>query len=310
MKKFNLPLALLIGITLPAAAALKFVKADSEESAGEDGAGANAFDSNAETIWHTQWQDDSPAHPHYIVFQLDPPAKIKGLTYLPRQSEDNSNVNGTIKGYEIYVSEDGKAFNDLVKTGKFTGGQNKKTVVFPLIQAGFVKLVALDEVGGNPWTSAAEIGVVGENETVNVPPSAKVVSFDSEETSGEDGTASNAVDGDPATIWHTQWESDSPACPHEIVLKLETPTKITGLTYVPRQDEQENGMIKDYEIFTSEDGKVWGDAAVKGTFEKSGDTKTATFAPRTAGWIKLRALSEVNDGPWTSAAEITVVPAK
>ena len=45
----------------------------------------------------------------------------------------------------------------------------------------------------------------------------KVVKVDSEETAGEDGKGANAVDGDPETIWHTQWQDDSPACPHEIL---------------------------------------------------------------------------------------------
>jgi hypothetical protein len=33
-----------------------------------------------------------------------------------------------------------------------------------------------------------------------------VVSFDSEETSGLDGRATNVLDGNPSTIWHTQYK--------------------------------------------------------------------------------------------------------
>jgi hypothetical protein len=39
---------------------LKVVKADSEEISGENGKAANAVDGNTNTIWHTQWQDESP----------------------------------------------------------------------------------------------------------------------------------------------------------------------------------------------------------------------------------------------------------
>jgi len=46
---------------------LKVVKVDSEETAGEDGRGINAVDGNPNTIWHTQWKDASPAHPHEII---------------------------------------------------------------------------------------------------------------------------------------------------------------------------------------------------------------------------------------------------
>jgi hypothetical protein len=143
---------------------LKVVKADSEETAGEDGKGVNAVDGNPNTIWHTQWQDASPAHPHEIILQLDPPCKIKGLTYLPRQDVDDE---GTIEGYEIYVSADGKNFGQPVKKGEFFPyGKDKKTVLFEPKQCGFVKLIALSDVNGRPWTSAAEIGVIQENEEV------------------------------------------------------------------------------------------------------------------------------------------------
>jgi hypothetical protein len=37
--------------------------------------------------------------------------------------------------------------------------------------------------------------------------------------------------------------------------------------------------------------------------------KTENFDPKKCRFIKLKALSEVNDAAWTSAAEIGVVPA-
>ena len=161
--------ASVVTVSAPAARAvekltLKVVKVDSEETAGGDGRGANAVDGNPNTIWHTQWLDASPAHPHEIILQLDPPCNIKGLTYLPQQDWSD---NGTIEGYEIYVSADGKDFGQPVKKGEFFPyGRDKKTVLFEPKQCGFVKLVALSEVNGQVWTTAAEIGVIQEDEQV------------------------------------------------------------------------------------------------------------------------------------------------
>lgn len=151
--------------TTPAAKAtgkvtLHFVKADSEETAGEDGHGANAVDGDPNTIWHTQWQDDSPPCPHEIIIELVPAATIKGFTYLPRQDEE---VNGTINEYEFYVSDDGKDFGAPIKKGTFDGTKNKQTVTFPPVLCHFFKLKALSEINGAAWTSAAEIGVVLQN---------------------------------------------------------------------------------------------------------------------------------------------------
>lgn len=142
---------------------LKVVKVNSEET---DGKGAYAVDGNPNTIWHTQWRGASPAHPHEIILQLDPPCKIKGLTYLPRQDVCD---NGTIEGYEIYVSADGKNFGQPVKKGEFFPyGKYKKAVLFEPKQCGFVKLVALSEVNEQALTSAAEIGVIQEDEQVTL----------------------------------------------------------------------------------------------------------------------------------------------
>jgi hypothetical protein len=135
----------------------------------------------------------------------------------------------------------------------------------------------------------------------------KVVKVDSEETAGENGAGANAVDGDRNTIWHTQWQDATPGCPHEIVIELTPAATIKGFTYLPRQDDSENGTIKDYELYVSADGNDFGQPVAKGAFENSKDLKTVTFAPQTCRFIKLKALSEANDGAWTSAAEIGVV---
>jgi len=137
--------------------ALKVVKVDSEETAGEDGKGANAVDGDPNTIWHTQWQDANPEHPHEIVIELLPPATIKGFTYLPRQDDS---VNGMIKGYEFFTSNDGQDFGQPVAKGEFEDGKNLKTISFHPTACRFIKLKALSEINGGAWTSAAEIGVV------------------------------------------------------------------------------------------------------------------------------------------------------
>src|ERR1035441_5104004 len=98
---------------------LKVLKADSEEKTAVDG--------NTNTIWHTQWQDASPQHPHEIIIELSEPATIKGFTYLPRQGDSE---NGMIKDFEFFVSDDGKEFGEPVKKDAFASGKDKKTITF------------------------------------------------------------------------------------------------------------------------------------------------------------------------------------
>src|SRR5262245_14070587 len=137
----------------------------------------------------------------------------------------------------------------------------------------------------------------------------KVVKVDSEETAGEDGKGSNAIDGKPDTFWHTQWDGDNPPPPHEIIIELSAPARIKGITYLPRQDVEVNGTIKEYEVYLSDDGKEFGKPVKKGTFGKTDslEKRTVSFDVKQARFVKLRALSEINDQAWTSAAEIDVI---
>ena len=132
--------------------------------------------------------------------------------------------------------------------------------------------------------------------------------MDSEETAGEDGKGANAVDGDPSTIWHTQWQDSNPPHPHEIIIELGAPTSIKGFTYLPRQDDQVNGTIKEYEFYLSSDGKDFGQPVKKGTLGEGKEKKTVIFDGKEGRFVKLKALSEINEQPWTSAAEIDVIP--
>lgn len=131
-------------------------------------------------------------------------------------------------------------------------------------------------------------------------------------TSEQDGyEAQNAIDGDPQTQWHTSWGGDRVhAFPYELVIEFDAEKKLAGFTALPRQDGSRNGWIKDFEFYTSVDGKHWGEPAAKGTFTEDEKLKTIKFAaPVTAEYVKLVALSGFADNPWASLAEFNVIPA-
>ncbi len=123
------------------------------------------------------------------------------------------------------------------------------------------------------------------------------------------GNAQKAFDGDPATIWHSEWRTAQPPPPHEIQINLGALHDVGGFRYVPRQDTSVNGLIKDYEFYVSEDGVNWGTPVAAGRFENSKSAKSISFPLATARYVRFVALNEVNDAPWTSAAEFDVVGA-
>ncbi|TCO22111.1 hexosaminidase [Kribbella steppae] len=132
-----------------------------------------------------------------------------------------------------------------------------------------------------------------------------VTYVDSEETAGEDGRAVNAIDGNPATFWHTEWSASQPPPPHEIQLDLGSTKSVCAVTYQTRLNAT-NGRIADYEIYLSTDGTNWGQPVAKGTFANSPDAKWVPIAATTARYLRLVQLSEASGNPFGTAAEITV----
>ncbi len=126
---------------------------------------------------------------------------------------------------------------------------------------------------------------------------------DSHEHVGEDGAASNVIDGDASTIWHTQWSASNPVHPHWIQFDLGGDEELTGLTYLPRQTGPINGTIADYRVLVSSDGVSFTEVA-SGTWANNRDLKTVTFPEQEVDYLRLEALSEVNGKAWSSAAEI------
>lgn len=133
------------------------------------------------------------------------------------------------------------------------------------INARYVRLQALSEVNGNPWTSVAEFNLLDPSGAV-LSRGGWVVSADSQELVGEYAPAGHAIDGDPDSFWHTQWYGQSPPLPHALTVDLGSPQNIGGFTYLPRQIG-ENGRIASWSFFTSTDGVNW-TLAAQGVFPK------------------------------------------
>jgi len=115
-----------------------------------------------------------------------------------------------------------------------------------------------------------------------------------------------AVDGNPTTIWHTNWEPAIPM-PHYLILDLKQPVRVRGLTYLPRQD-MTNGRIGRFELHLSTDGRQWGRPVATGQWPDDASLKTIRLdAAVEARFIRLTALSEVRGQPFASAAELDVI---
>lgn len=129
----------------------------------------------------------------------------------------------------------------------------------------------------------------------------------SSQESGE-GDASNLVDGDPATTWHTMYSVTVAQYPHWVDFDAGEVKTVKGFTYLPRQDGGTNGDIKKYSVYLSLDGKEWGEPVAEGIFKKDKSVKKILLdKPVKARYIRFTGLSSQNGADFAGGAEFTVI---
>ena len=132
------------------------VYASSENSGSE--AAANLTDGDPSTMWHTAYSVTQADYPHEIDFDIGEVKKIKGVSYLPRQ---DGGLNGDVKGYEIYVSSDGKTWGEAVAKGDFSNDKAEKRVIFAApVDARYIRFRAMSSQTGTIYGAGAEFSVL------------------------------------------------------------------------------------------------------------------------------------------------------
>ena len=118
-----------------------------------------------------------------------------------------------------------------------------------------------------------------------------------------EGPAELVLDGDPNTIWHTDWYGTSRAN-HWIQFELSEDYVVDGLRYLPRSGSS-NGVITKYEIQISDDGKTF-ETIASGSWANNKSWKAAEFEGVQAKFVRLVAVDAVTDNNYVfaSAAEI------
>ncbi|HSZ43038.1 MAG TPA: discoidin domain-containing protein [Trebonia sp.] len=114
----------------------------------------------------------------------------------------------------------------------------------------------------------------------------------------------NAIDGNPSTLWHTEWDPDRVNPPQSITLDLGGSDNVSGLLYLPRQDGNDNGIITSYQVLVSQDGTTFTQVA-SGSWAEDETLKQVTFPATQARYVELVGVQGGND--YVSAAEINVI---
>ena len=216
-------------------------------------------------------------------------ARISGVACSPVMISSKSgtvNMECKTKGAKIYYSTDGK---------KYALYQNPVAMK----KGGKVYAYAVAEGLEKSMTSQKTVSAEVDKSLW------KVVSCSSEANDNE--KASNAIDGEYSTIWHSQYKPQELPYPHEMVVDMGKVYTVDAFVYVPRND-MDNGWVKDYEVYFSNDLNNWGTPACQGAFEADNSEKVVKLAkPVNARYFRFVAKSEVYGRKFASAAELDII---
>lgn len=120
-----------------------------------------------------------------------------------------------------------------------------------------VRLDLLSEAGGGPWAAIAELDLL-DAAGAPLPRTGWTVQADSAEV--QDPPA-HAIDGNPASHWHTAWREHAPPPPHRLEVDLQATAMLSGFRVLPRQDGSANGNPGRYRFAVSRDGIAWATVA-------------------------------------------------
>ena len=141
-----------------------------------------------------------------------------------------------------------------VDAGSFPPGAAMQEIKFTKAAKGrFFCLESLNAQDGKQFAAVAELELLDDSGKRLSHEGWTIAYVDSEERDKEDGTAENAIDGQTANFWHTQWGSAQPNHPHRLVINLVQTRTVGGFRYTPRQGEGSvGGRIKDYRIYVGD----------------------------------------------------------
>ncbi|BCX49705.1 beta-galactosidase [Haloferula helveola] len=119
--------------------------------------------------------------------------------------------------------------------------------------------------------------------------------------------ATQAIDGDAATIWHSDWREASAKFPITYTLDLVEPAELVGVRVQNRTDKT-NGRVREFAIDASSDGETWSPVLTSATLADSGEAKDFVFRkPIEARALRFRALSSHTGKPMASLAEFAPI---
>lgn len=189
------------------------------------------------------------------------------------RNDAENRLIGTVDGLE-WSSDEGNNWKDLASDTTFEGDQ--------------VVQVRSKATGTVKASDIATYTFTEDTDTASrkyIP--LKYISYvgTSSEEVKQGGSATNALDGKPNTMWHTLWAGGDNE--RYITVKFDEPRYLTSINYTPRQSGN-NGRFLDAEVYVSMDGEDWMLAGTANNWADNAKVKTLNlFGPTYAQYVKV-----------------------
>ena len=187
----------------------------------------NAIDGDPNSMWHSQWAPDNTPFPHILTIDLHKKTVLNDITIWPRQDA----TAGRITKGQIYA---GDSLDDMKPVADFTddAGQDAAVVNLHKTTARYVQIYSLEATSAN--TAVSEIKVTSfYRPVVDVP---KTMMSASANSSNSSCPPVNAIDGNRATLWHSEWTPQDDPFPHILTIDLHKKMMLDVVSILPRQD--------------------------------------------------------------------------
>lgn len=258
---------------------------------------SRAFDGDRDTYWHT----DLNGLPQWFAVDMITYKRIDGFTYVNRK--DGAAIPKHIKIETSINNVDWETVLEIEELPKATVRQ-----VLPLEQpvvARYFRFTALSNWTNEPYTYVSEISVyMGDepDEEVDFEKSTWKI-LESHNDWNPDWHAGRAIDGNPATCWHT----DLDGLPKWLVIDTQKSRMIQGIKFWHRQDD--HGAEPKHIVFeVSDDNENWKILAEVEELSQNWDEELDIPAdnPQKGRYLKVTIKSNRSGSGWTYIGEISL----
>ena len=120
-----------------------------------EGDADHLVDGDLSTIWHSQYGVTLTKYPHAVTVDLGRTMDAKGVSIWQRPN----GANGNVKDFKFEVSEDGKAWREVVASQLKPGAGEQKFAFGESAKARFWRFTGLNEHNGREFASLAEVSL-------------------------------------------------------------------------------------------------------------------------------------------------------